>query len=792
MESWEGRNYYTRNTTRWVQLMNLSTAEWGIGFLPATLVAIPGHLNDTYDFRSDSIFIENASKPTLGSRHIENIIFGLVSGIVILWALVWLYVNRSEIFSPHSTQKPNTSDASSHTTSVTELSTLGNGFVKAADFKHQLQHFYYDGENSMLEVCEKDYSTEKISTDDIEGAGALFRKMYGLDLQLWATQNSRQVTPDARNNLMHQSDAILAEVRRQVRVWQVNMNDPTTAAATEKEKREIGEIEEILKSIDTASERKRKTRSGVRDYARTLSRSESAKLLTRPFTQQSMLCLASGAARVDRLCHAHLESEGLERYDEEAILGLEKELKEHRARRNFSEEEQRYLEAPLYQDDDQLPQVIKMTSSMTSPPPMQNWPLQSSGAGDTNPKAPAMGARYEDGLPERYDAFSDTETTAPSGPSLLDEAPGTATSNSSPFFEFEPTPRGGRRHEYVPRALTATQLLNDERAGTTTRAYSVEERDRLNRTRALIKETKEDMARDAQYSREFGYHAFSPPVPKEGAKHRDSYPTYYDEEERGVDDHSDDSVYAELNTGGSRRLLPPKHNWRQANGGRAVRLLSTRALADLPNKDTISRDNTVGDEARMADLLARAGKKMAKSPCLPLKRSVMSEDTGGGEYPREASNPPCPVQYRATDVRIKKPSYRMTVEARRRVEKVAMPRMSAAAHNSMPGQPWASSSGFDAAMSYIEEKKLSKARIPVLARAATFFPFSSDDDDCGLSRFFIVNGGMDPEDSNEGAYSSGLFYHLAGSTLDNKTAKPHLDTRCTEPMPLNKTVTDLI
>ncbi|KAH7012860.1 hypothetical protein EDB80DRAFT_362334 [Ilyonectria destructans] len=249
MESWQGLNYYTRNTTKWVQLMNLSTAEWGVGFLPATLVAIPGHLNDTYDFPSDSIVIQNASKTTVGSRHIEKIIFGLVAGIVILWALLWLYVNRSEILSPRSSQNLKPSDAASQGTSVTALTTFDDGFVKAADFRHKLQYFYYDCDKSMLEVGEKDISIEGISTDDIENAGALFRKMYGLDLKLWSMQNSRERTAAERNKIMHESDAILAEVTQQVLVWQADMSHPTTATATEDEKRQMDEIVEILSSI---------------------------------------------------------------------------------------------------------------------------------------------------------------------------------------------------------------------------------------------------------------------------------------------------------------------------------------------------------------------------------------------------------------------------------------------------------------------------------------------------------------------------------------------------------------
>ncbi|KAH7176557.1 hypothetical protein EDB81DRAFT_42697 [Dactylonectria macrodidyma] len=251
MESWEGLNYYTRNTTKWVQLMNLSTVEWGIGFFPANLFAIPGPLNDTYDFPSDAIVIQNASKTNVGSRHTEKIIFGLVSGIVILWALAWLYVSRSEILSPRGKQNQNLNpgEEASQGTSVTAMANLDEGFVKAADFQHQIQYFYYDSDMSMLEAHEKNPRIDEVATQDIEDAGALCRKMYGLDMHLWSKKRARKVKTSDRNGWMHQSDAILAEVRRQVFAWQANLSDGNTSQATENEKRQLEEIVEMLNLI---------------------------------------------------------------------------------------------------------------------------------------------------------------------------------------------------------------------------------------------------------------------------------------------------------------------------------------------------------------------------------------------------------------------------------------------------------------------------------------------------------------------------------------------------------------
>ncbi|SCN82482.1 uncharacterized protein FFC1_03906 [Fusarium fujikuroi] len=56
-----------------------------------------------------------------------------------------------------------------------------------------------------------------------------------------------------------------------------------------------------------------------------------------------------------------------------------------------------------------------------------------------------------------------------------------------------------------------------------------------------------------------------------------------------------------------------KAGYREGPGGR---LRAIRSFSKLSSKDTISRDSTIGDEARMDDLLACVGKKMMKTPSL--------------------------------------------------------------------------------------------------------------------------------------------------------------------------------
>ncbi|KAG3178612.1 hypothetical protein PC129_g25485, partial [Phytophthora cactorum] len=132
----------------------------------------------------------------------------------------WTSANRAEIFSPRKPQAWKSTEPAA--------AIIPAAFVQAVDFDHQLQNFYYNGDKSLPEAREKDPRADVITTEDIEHAGALFRKMYGLDMSLWATQNSRQVTPAQRNVMKHQSDAILAEVRQLVGAWKANMDSPHT------------------------------------------------------------------------------------------------------------------------------------------------------------------------------------------------------------------------------------------------------------------------------------------------------------------------------------------------------------------------------------------------------------------------------------------------------------------------------------------------------------------------------------------------------------------------------------
>jgi hypothetical protein len=223
MESWEGLNYYTRDIYGWTNLMNRSTAELGVGWFPSNVIAIPDTIaNTTEQLRSDAVVIENASRADIGDRGIEKIVFGVTSGIVLLWAVLWLSWRcwTGTLLSPRTSPQP-ISQKSSVTATEQNGKGVGDGetgFVTAEYFEEQLNHYYHPDIDTKLEMQEKDISTEGVSAADAEAMTDLLRKMYKLDLTLWSEQSVRGEQTDAANIVM-KSEAIWEEVRRELLGW---------------------------------------------------------------------------------------------------------------------------------------------------------------------------------------------------------------------------------------------------------------------------------------------------------------------------------------------------------------------------------------------------------------------------------------------------------------------------------------------------------------------------------------------------------------------------------------------
>lgn len=252
MESWDGYNYYTTNTKEWVVLMNLSTTEWNIGWLPPNVVAIPGPLNSSYNFSAGTLVIENASRANFGSRDIEKVIFGVTAGLVLLWALPWFGYHwwKGNLLNPRGSADHDEPDGGDHLhvaspSGATVFGGNAGGFMPADRFKEELDAFYEDVQTE-LELHERTIQTDGVSPEDVEGGTELLRKMYDITLGIWATQNAQEVSIEERELWMDQSDALMADLRSLVASWNTRQN---LAGWSQEEQLELNQLAEILRRI---------------------------------------------------------------------------------------------------------------------------------------------------------------------------------------------------------------------------------------------------------------------------------------------------------------------------------------------------------------------------------------------------------------------------------------------------------------------------------------------------------------------------------------------------------------
>ncbi len=244
MESWDNYNYYTTNSTEWIVLMNLSTSEWDIGFLPPDVVAIPGAFNSSYNFSADTLVIPNASRAEFGTRDIEQVIFGAASGLIIAWGILFLawHLKRGTLTKPRA--------SSSHPTDDDE-NTLplhaNHNFLSVPEFKRKLSAVY-DDEETELELYKRGIRTDGVNSEDIEVGTELLRKMYKKDLQVWAAQSAVEYSQADRLLWMDQSDSLLAELRRLVGEW--NTRRPGAAEEwTREEQQELNTLVRMLSEL---------------------------------------------------------------------------------------------------------------------------------------------------------------------------------------------------------------------------------------------------------------------------------------------------------------------------------------------------------------------------------------------------------------------------------------------------------------------------------------------------------------------------------------------------------------
>jgi hypothetical protein len=253
MESWEGYNYYTTNTTRWVELMNYSTFEWGLGYFPPNVHALPGVLNSSHNFPNDTYVIEYAGRSESGNRATEKIVFGIVSAIAIVFIGIWLWFNRKTLFHPRNSSDedllPHSNSPTSSSTAIAELTPLQDDKFWGMDrFKHEIFNFYYEPVETEVELYEKTLE-DGVDTEDIESVTALRRGIYSSLMHLWACQSNLGNTEEQDNEKRRNIAAMQEEVGRRIREW-IGNNQNAVATHANWNNGELEVLNELINFIE--------------------------------------------------------------------------------------------------------------------------------------------------------------------------------------------------------------------------------------------------------------------------------------------------------------------------------------------------------------------------------------------------------------------------------------------------------------------------------------------------------------------------------------------------------------
>lgn len=245
MDSWHNVNYKMYNRTLWVQLMNSSTQDWNVGYLPPHVFARP---NDTSRLPDDALVLRKAGKALIGGSPIEQVVFGTIAGLVIAWGLGWaIWTWRNTRFSSLRSSGP------------------GHGHpLTAAGFTEALDTRYYDGILTHLEIFDANDPAHRqhqhrrglvgegmtsITAEDVEAVTALIRHMYQIDLSIWSRESSENVDEGDRWTRLRQSQSAWDEVRR--RVGQLKKAEGSLKGKDEKETESMKKhLTQIKRSVD--------------------------------------------------------------------------------------------------------------------------------------------------------------------------------------------------------------------------------------------------------------------------------------------------------------------------------------------------------------------------------------------------------------------------------------------------------------------------------------------------------------------------------------------------------------
>ena len=218
METWENLDYSSTDTRKWVELMNISTVEFGVAPFPPNLIVVTGWLADAVDagnvtLVNDTIVIEHAGREHIGQRAIAPVVLGVAAAVAGIWACWWLCTTwiHAEFLRPRGGNEGSNAtvpDSRGH-----------SDFVSADVFRARVAEYYPRGGGTKHEAREKDWEKEDLGGEDVEEVIELLRRMFEIDLYAWARENDNDVTKDELVALRGRSDAILREVHTVVGEW---------------------------------------------------------------------------------------------------------------------------------------------------------------------------------------------------------------------------------------------------------------------------------------------------------------------------------------------------------------------------------------------------------------------------------------------------------------------------------------------------------------------------------------------------------------------------------------------
>ncbi|TPX14609.1 uncharacterized protein E0L32_005301 [Thyridium curvatum] len=258
MNTWRHQHIYSTHPTIWVDLMNRSTQDWGVGYLPMNVFATNGSLkNGSADIPADprAFIIVHAGNGYTSGSPTPQVVFGIVSFIAIVLTILLSWYNWSTMVTPsnhgmlswitepgyqlsstrathHSARNTVTTGVAAGTSAVDDIEMTANdglqSTAKFADmgrvgtsarlFQRQIMQYYYEPVVTELELDVKQPG-EDVDDDDIEEVITLARRMLKFDNDLWSNRSTLGYREATRHRIAEKREAITKDIKDTVSGW---------------------------------------------------------------------------------------------------------------------------------------------------------------------------------------------------------------------------------------------------------------------------------------------------------------------------------------------------------------------------------------------------------------------------------------------------------------------------------------------------------------------------------------------------------------------------------------------